>query len=259
MPVGASTLAHGSRCAPAPSRIAGGAYAASVRIVEVTFRAFAGALPELARFYGTRLELDVAEHDGSVSVRFPNTRVAFVPDDGEPFYHFAVRVPRNRFEAACAWIEERAGLLADGDTGRSTFRFECWNADACYFEDPAGNVVELIAHHELPEESSSTGAFEGRELLGVCEVGLVGDDVRAMARPLLDAGVELWDGTLDDPDGLAFMGGRDGVLILAREGRPWMPTTRPAVRAEVNVAARRPAPRPRRSADHDAARPTATA
>ena len=202
----------------------------------MTLGASARALPELARFYGGRLELEVLERDGSVEVGFGATRVAFVADDGEPFHHFAVRVPRNRFAAARAWIEERAGLLAEPDTGETTFRFERWNADACYFEDPAGNVVELIAHHELSDESSSTGAFEARELLGVCEVGLVGADVRAMARPLLDVGVELWDGTLDDPDGLAFMGGRDGVLILAREGRPWMPTTRPARCNRVEVA-----------------------
>lgn len=209
-----------------------------MRIVRIGLDAAPGVLPALADFYGQRLALDVARRGGSLLVGAGATEIVFdaAPDGAEPFYHFALRVPRDRFDAARSWAEQRAGLLADHDTGRTTFRFDSWNADACYFEDPAGNIVELIAHHELPEESDAAGPFDGRELIGVCEVGVVVSDIAAAARPLIDAGVELWDGTLDRPDGLAFMGGRDGVLILSREGRPWMPTTRSARRHRVEVA-----------------------
>ena len=103
-----------------------------------------------------------------------------------------------------------------------------WNAEACYALDPGDNIVELIAHHELPEESPEEGPFSGAELLGVCEVGLVVPDQREAARALEPLGIGLWDGTLDVPERLAFMGGRDGVLILTRPGRGWMPTGRPA-------------------------------
>jgi hypothetical protein len=62
----------------------------------------------------------------------------------------------------------------------------------------------------------------------MCELGLVGPDTRAMAAALEPLGISLWDGTLDEPGGLAFIGGRDGVLILSQPGRGWMPTGRPA-------------------------------
>jgi hypothetical protein len=41
-------------------------------------------------------------------------------------------------------------------------------------------------------------------------------------------GLRLWDGTIDEPDRLAFVGEPGRTLILAPSGRGWMPTGRPA-------------------------------
>jgi hypothetical protein len=166
--------------------------------------------------------------------RIGHTILRFAPvADAEPFYHFALRVPRNRFAAARAWVAERAEILGDDE-------FENWNAKACYFEDPAGNIVELIAHGDLPEEGPD-GPFTGTELLGVCELGLVGPGTRAMAAALEPLGIRLSDGSLE-PGRLAFMGDREGVLILCPEGRGWMPTGRSAEPhpVEATVAGNRP-------------------
>ena len=94
------------------------------------------------------------------------------------------------------------------------FEFEAWDARAFYFHDPAGNIVEVIAHQGIEDE-------------GLSELGLVGEP-RALAAPLRDLGLELWDGTLDKEGRLAFLGERGRTLILAPEGRGWMPTGRPA-------------------------------
>ena len=59
-----------------------------------------------------------------------------------------------------------------------------------------------------------------------------------MARALEPLGIKLWDGTLDLPGRLAFMGGPDGTLILAAAGRGWMPTGRAAIRSIVSSSAR---------------------
>src|SRR3954462_11649834 len=102
-----------------------------MRFVEVTLRAPAGLLPELERFY-----------DGMTG----ETTLRFRAGDWEPFYHFALLVPGDRFEAAHAWAEDEFELLGGG-----VFEFENWDARAVYFLDPAGNIVELIAHHGLEE------------------------------------------------------------------------------------------------------------
>jgi catechol 2,3-dioxygenase-like lactoylglutathione lyase family enzyme len=187
-----------------------------MRILEIRLQISELAVVPTERFYRGTLGLPADRE----SFRVGHTDVELVPaSEGEPFYHFALRVPRNRFTAARDWLDARTPVLAET-------RFENWNAEACYFHDPAGNIVELIAHHGLPDEGPD-GAFAGIELLGVCELGLVGPDTGRMAAALEEVGVGLWDGSLE-PGGLAFMGGRDGVLILCPEGRGWMPTERGA-------------------------------
>jgi hypothetical protein len=169
------------------------------------------------------------------SGRVGSTVLEFEPvPEGRPFYHFALRVPRNRFEAAREWLGARSPLLP-GRGGETTFEFDFWNAQACYAHDPGDNIVELIAHRELPGESPVEGPFGEDELLGMCELGVVVPDLPEAAASLEELGIGLWSGTLDDPDGLAFMGGRDGVLILSRPGRGWMPTSRPAEPWPVDV------------------------
>jgi hypothetical protein len=188
-----------------------------VKILRVRLQTAADSLDDLARFYG------------GLPFRAGATVVDFEPvAEARPFYHFALRVPRNRFDAAREWMGARGDLLADRETGETTFEFDFWNAQACYTLDPGDNIVELIAHRELEDESAVEGPFRGTELRGVGEVGLVGPDRRAMAAALGPLGIELWSGTLDEPGGLAFMGGRDGVLILSELDRGWLPTDRPA-------------------------------
>src|SRR5919201_69783 len=142
-------------------------------------------------FYRERLRLPAAEN----GFRIGTTALEFVPTaDGEPFYHFALRVPRNRFDAAREWLGDHTELLPDRETGEEVFPFDNWNAEACYGLDPAGNIVELIAHHDLPEETPGGGPFVSQELLGMCELGVVGPDTRAMAFALEPFGIRLWDG-----------------------------------------------------------------
>ena len=157
-------------------------------------RAPAHLLPELLEFY-----------DG---IETGETELEFEAGDGEPFYHFAFLAPWDRFDELAA--------------GREVFDFEAWDARAFYFHDPAGNIVELIAHRGL----------EGP--LGLSELGLVGD-TGAMARKLEALGLQLWDGTLDEEGRLAFVGERGRTLILAPPGRGWMPTERPSERHPVEA------------------------
>ena len=172
--------------------------------------------PDLPAFYRDVLGLQL---DGDAIV-VGETRLSFEPDDGGAFYHFALLVPGDRFDAALAWARERVELLGE------IFEAEAWDARAVYFHDPAGNIVELIAHRGL-EESGRTGPFGAEELVGFSELGLVGDQQRRL-RWLESRGLPLWDGTIDVPDRLAFVGERGRTLILAPVGRGWMPTGRPA-------------------------------
>jgi catechol 2,3-dioxygenase-like lactoylglutathione lyase family enzyme len=196
--------------------------------LHVRLRAPGGALAALAAFYAEELGFERVESvDDRLAFPIGATRLEFVASPGRPFYHFALLAPGNRFDAVLAWARERTELLADTDSGELVFDFSSWDARACYFHDPVGNIVEVIAHRGIGE-TRAEGPFVAAELFGLSELGLVGDPA-AMADPLARRlGLELWDGTLDEPSRLAFVGERARTLILGPPGRGWLPTGRPA-------------------------------
>jgi catechol 2,3-dioxygenase-like lactoylglutathione lyase family enzyme len=178
----------------------------------------AQSLEAVRDFYSERL--------GLASMTIGETTLEFAPGEGEPFYHFALLAPGDRFDAVLAWAGERVELLPDLDSDRVVFDFSSWDAKACYFHDPAGSIVELIAHRGIGELGTE-GAFASHELLGLSELGLVGDTTAMAGKLQAELGLELWDGSLEEGR-LAFLGERGRTLILGPAGRGWLPTGRPA-------------------------------
>jgi catechol 2,3-dioxygenase-like lactoylglutathione lyase family enzyme len=198
-----------------------------VDFLRVSLRVSDTSLTALRDFYGGRLGIPVLD-DRSDLVAFGigTTRLEFRAGDGAPFYHFALLVPGDRFARALEWAGTCTELLPDRESGEVVFDFTNWSAEACYFHDPAGNIVELIAHRGLGE-SSAEGAFAAGELLGLSELGLVGSPA-ALADGLAPLGLELWDGSVEGEGRLGFVGERGRTLILSSVGRGWLPTGRRA-------------------------------
>jgi catechol 2,3-dioxygenase-like lactoylglutathione lyase family enzyme len=199
-----------------------------MRFLHVRLHAPARSLPALADFYGGRLGIDLVEEaEGTVAVRLGETRLDFVASDARPFYHFALLAPGNRFGEVLDWARGHMELLPDRTSGNVVFDFTSWRAQACYFHDPAGNIVELISHRGVGE-ATRRGSFGGEELLGLSELGLVGPTAEMASRLRREIGLEPWDGTVAAEGGLAFVGEPARTLILSAVGRPWLPTGRPA-------------------------------
>jgi hypothetical protein len=200
---------------------------------DVTLEAPLGAGDELRTFYGDRLQLEAEDRGGGldlVAVRVGRAILRFsqADPDAAPFYHFALLVPGNRFDEAKRWLEGRVQLLPDPHTGDLVFDFDNWTALACYCLDPVGNIVELIAHRGI-SETKIQQPFRGRDLVGFSELGLVVPDKAASAVELeRERGLHVWDGEVNHPQRLAFVGERGRTLILSPIGREWLPTDRPA-------------------------------
>lgn len=161
--------------------------------------------------------------------------IVFVPvESGRPFHHFALLVPGDRFSEARSWVAARAPLAGSSET---TFEFDDWDALACYVVDPAGNIVELIAHAELCR-SGRSGPFAFSEVCAISEVGLVVDDRSVALAGLASCGISLWAGS-SGPDGLSFVGRKGHTLILVAPGRGWLPTGAPAQRCSASVVVAR--------------------
>jgi catechol 2,3-dioxygenase-like lactoylglutathione lyase family enzyme len=195
-----------------------------IRLARVEIEAPGDRLDAVAGWYADVLGLEL---DGA-SVRIGPDELVLAAAAGEarPFYHFAMLVPGDRFGAAHEWLGARAELLPRAGSDETVFDFSFWDALACYAEDPAGNIVELIAHRGLAERGAG-GAFAGGELAGISEIGVVlADPSAAAARLERELGLDPWSG--DAASGLGFVGRRAHTLIVSRTARGWLPTGRPA-------------------------------
>ena len=144
----------------------------ALRIARAELAVAAARLDALTGFYGQTLGLPVEPADGRVVVPVGGDVLELVAaeDATKPFHHFALLVPGDRFDAAHAWLGERVERLARDD-GETVFAFDFWDARAAYFHDPAGNIVELIAHAGVAEQPGAAGDFAAAELAGLSEVG----------------------------------------------------------------------------------------
>jgi hypothetical protein len=185
----------------------------------------AAPLAEMKSFYQQSLGLPVLEdRPDRLTVAAGATPIAFVParpDGGRPFYHFAFNIPENKVRAARAWQLERSPLLPiparlrDPEYPDDVVNYSHWNAHSLFFFDPAGNVVEYIARHDLG--NAADGPFTSSDILYASEIGLIVDDVPATAATLCGVvGVEQYR---DGSDQFTALGDERGLLLVMQRGR----------------------------------------
>lgn len=189
----------------------------------------AAPLAQLAAFYGETLGLPTrATEPRRLTVVAGATRLTFeaaAPGQGRPFYHLAFNIPENKTREASRWQGERTALIPPGAGEADRLRdpgypgdvvsFRHWNAHSIFFHDPAGNLLEHIARHDL--DNGAPGPFTSRDILCAGEIALIAEDVRATASALGHA--------LDLPlygaasDAFAALGDEDGLLLVMKRGR----------------------------------------
>ena len=136
-------------------------------------------------------------------------------------YHFAFNIPENQFAQAKAWLAARVKLHAAA-SGQAEFDFRDWNAHAVYAFDAGGNIIELIARHDLP--NASTAPFGAHSLLSISEIGLAVPDVRACVQHLqTQYDLPVYDGAGSDV--FTAVGDPHGLFIVVAEHRLWYPDT----------------------------------
>jgi catechol-2,3-dioxygenase len=178
-------------------------------------------------FYSSVLQLPViAKTAAAISFKVGYSTLTFkATSNNTGIYHFAILIPKNTVTNGHQWLKNRTPFLpfnAEGDIAN----FTNWNAQAFYFHDPNQNIIELIAHADLPHTWNSD--FSADAFIGICEMGLVVADVAAACKmlhekfdvPYFDKGPYLAD--------FAVMGEEDGLLIVSAEDRGWLPTGQPA-------------------------------
>lgn len=182
-------------------------------------------LERMKNFYHDSLGLRVLEERRDrLTIAAGQTRLTFVRaarESDRPFYHFAFNIPENKIRSARDWQRERSPLLPiparfrDGGYPDDVIDYRHWNAHSVFFFDPAGNVVEHIARHDLA--NSSRGAFSSADILYASEIAFVVDDVPAAATRIREfAGLEQYRG---GDNQFRAIGDERGLLLVMRRGR----------------------------------------
>jgi catechol 2,3-dioxygenase-like lactoylglutathione lyase family enzyme len=219
-------VAHGCGDAEEPNAPApadnGGHDDPRIRRLEL---ASSAPVAEMKEFYHQVLGLRVSDEKADrLTVAAGGTPITFVTstaDDGKPFYHFAFNIPENKIVAAHGWQKKRTPLLPIPKTLRDpkypddVVDYSHWNAHSIFFFDPAGNVVEYIARHDL--KNAAPGEFGSADILYASEIAFVVDDVAATAAKLKEvAGVASYKGASDQ---FAAVGDERGLLLVMKRGR----------------------------------------
>jgi len=140
--------------------------------------------------------------------------------------HFAFNIPSSYFRQVVDWLRPRIQLLAlDAQT---EFFGKDWNAHMVYAYDPAGNIIEFIARHTLPDEASNTeqtDAIFNAAMFVTCisEIGIAVQDVLATAQ----AWGQRWHTQPYGETDATFcpIGNEHGLIILVPFNRIWFPNT----------------------------------
>ncbi|GAB4158725.1 MAG: hypothetical protein Fur005_13750 [Roseiflexaceae bacterium] len=174
------------------------------------------------RFYAEHLTLPCSLQTDRLVVTVGRSELIFTEHPGPTaIAHVAWNIPANMLPAAAAWLRERTTLLSDSD-GESIFISDApWNAEAIYFVDPAGHILELIARQRLP---AAQHPFTPDQILAISEVGIANDDLpAAVARATQQLGITVFSGAGSDT--FTAIGDDEGLLIMVKHGRTWFPNT----------------------------------
>ncbi len=189
----------------------------------------ANNLAATEEFYTKILQLPVLTKSGtSISFSVGHTILTFTfTKETNPTYHFAFSIPSNKVDEAHTYISAKTNILPF-IPGTTIADFSNWNAHAFYFHDNQNNIVEFIAHHDLPNDSDQP--FTSSSIIGVCEIGVPVEDVTEACKkineeyevPFYVKGPHLKE--------FAVMGDEYGLFIVTKIGRGWLPTQAPAER-----------------------------
>ncbi|QRG66605.1 VOC family protein [Brevibacillus choshinensis] len=172
-------------------------------------------LMEMKSFYTKVLLCPLREEKAdSFTVAVGETLLTFQGIAGhKPFYHFAFGISEHAFDGCFRRLKEQGCILVNA-AGIEVDTSYIWKGKQLYFEDPEGNIGEVLAFSGVSDA----------KWLSVQEMGLPVGDVSEAATLLASIPNEY----AQESDSFHFYGDPQGVFVLVREQRPWYPTDRGA-------------------------------
>ncbi len=182
-------------------------------------------LAVMVDFYSGQMGFPIIElttHRCSFKTGSSTLTFSKINDGTHPHYHFAFNVSEQKISDAEKWLLKRKVEVIDPPThlkdtprySEGIVYFRHWNAHSIFFYDPAGNVVEFIARHTLPD--NVFGRFQQSDIYYISEIGLVTDDVRELSSKISTLlQLPKYIGQLDY---FSALGDERGLILCFRSG-----------------------------------------
>jgi catechol-2,3-dioxygenase len=180
-------------------------------------------LDQTKEFYNGKLGFTIVSEERDKIGFNLNHSILYFHKTGEevPLYHIAFKAPSHSIPAAIQWLKGKAEQIPLKEN-MYLADFKNWNAEATYFFDPNGNIMELIDRQTGPGKFESD--FTASTIAGICEVGIVTDNVSEASEQLIHRfGLEVYK---KQPPSAHFaaVGDDEGLFIVVSKNRNWYPT-----------------------------------
>lgn len=177
---------------------------------------YTNQLEDMKGFYEYQLGFRIVEEDEtSFTLSIGESQLVFRESERAAVYHFALNIPGNQFTLAKWWAGERVTL--NRQEGMDEVFYANFDADAFYFQDPAGNVVEFIARRSVDR----MGNFTVDSLLNISEVSITTPHVEEVGELIEEMDIPVRGNKGIDPKSLNFLGSGHAYIILVAPKRTW--------------------------------------
>ena len=184
-------------------------------------------IQETTAFYQDILGLSIIEKNSKwVTIQAGNSILKFIENAAfNSIYHFAFNIPENKLDEAIEWCKNKVGLIVIEDQNVIA-NFETWNANAVYFHDNNGNLLEFIARHDL--DNTATENFSSKSILNISEIGIVTENPLELGNQLIEKHALEFFSKNNNSEVFSALGNDEGLLIIVKPNRNWYPTQTPS-------------------------------
>lgn len=173
-------------------------------------------LIDMRHFYLTVLEFPTLKTSvDSFTIKVGESSLTFLASKKPASYHFAFNIPGNQIQLAKNWLKGKVPLNLEN--GKDELYYESFDADTIYFEDPSGNVVELIGRRSQKGET----CFSVASIVNISEISITTPFVEESAEKLGDSGVFSRNNNPIKSNSLNFLGSKGTYIILVPPNRRW--------------------------------------
>lgn len=177
---------------------------------------YTNQLEDMKGFYEYQLGFRIVEEDeASFTLSIGESQLVFQESERAAVYHYALNIPGNQFTLAKWWASERVTL--NRQEGMDEVFYANFDADAFYFQDPAGNVVEFIARRSVDR----MGNFTVDSLLDISEVSITTPYVEEVGERIEEMDIPVRGNKGIDAKSLNFLGSGHAYIILVAPKRTW--------------------------------------